>query len=459
MLWEYLKKSFVKNSDSVMSYFDKKYTYGQILKLVQQFASKLEKNKKYGVLCKNEFNTAVGILSCLAAGAVAVPLSYSYGEKHYSKIIETMKVSHLIVDDNNELCVKISESDMEETEDLTDVAIVLSTSGTTGTPKGAMITATNLLSNIKDIQLYFDITPDDNILIARPLYHCAVLTGEFLISVANGVNIHFYNESFNPVKIINYIRKNSITVMCGTPTLFYYICNVAKRQTDLLPLKTIALSGECMTEAVASELIATFPNTRKYNVYGLTEASPRVAYLSPDLFEKYPLSVGKPLSSISAKIVDENNNELPSNHDGELIVCGPNVMKGYYADRKATEKAVQNGWLHTGDIACKDDNGNIFIKSRKDNMIIRSGMNIYPSEIENVIKQDNRIEEALAFGVQSELVGQKIVLNIVAKEQIDNNEIFNLCNQHLPTYQMPDVIDFVDKIAHNASGKVVRPKC
>lgn len=459
MLWEYLKESIVKNPNSVMCCGERSCIYSDVLEQVNRFKSKLEKNKKYGILCSNDLNTAIGILACISTGAVAVPLSYRYGENHYSKIIESMKISRLVVDDDKKLTVKIIGDDVEETEDLADVTLILSTSGTTGTPKGAMITNTNLLSNTKDIQLYFDIHPKDKILIARPLYHCAVLTGEFLISIAQGVNIHFYNDSFNPVKIIDYIRKKGITVMCGTPTLFYYICNIAKRQTELLSLKTIALSGECMTKTVADELINVFPNTRKYNVYGLTEASPRVAYLPPDLFEKHPLSVGKPLNSITAKIVDDNNNELPANADGELVVHGPNVMKGYYADGKATEKAIQNGWLYTGDIACKDDNGNIFIKSRKDNMIIRSGMNIYPSEIENVVKQDNRVEEAVAFGVQNELVGQKIILHIVPKEPVEHNEIFEFCKQHLPTYQIPDVIEIVGKIQRNASGKVVRPKC
>lgn len=290
---------------------------------------------------------------------------------------------------------------MPEPEDLSDVAFIMCTSGTTGVPKGAMITHENMITNLLDIADYFKINSSDKILIARPLYHCAVLTGEFLISLMNGLHIVFYDGEFNPTRLIQTIRKHKITVMGATPTIFYHISNIVKRQKEKLPLKTVAVSGECMTEVVAKQIKNILPDAAIYNVYGLTEASPRVSYLPPEYFDEYPLSVGIPLKSVSVKIAN-----------GELFVKGKSVMKGYYNDKSATDKAIQNRWLHTGDIATIDENGFISIKSRKDNMIIRGGMNIYPQEIENALLQDNRIKEALAFGVYDKAIGQRIHLKV-----------------------------------------------
>ena len=129
-------------------------------------------------------------------------------------------------------------------------------------------------------------------------------------------------------------------------------------------------------------------------------------------------------------------------------------MKGYYNDPDATAKAIRNGWLYTGDIAERDESGRVYIKCRRDNMIIRSGMNIYPQEIENALKQDERIRDVLAYGEKNETVSEKIHIKVVTA--LSKSEIFEVCRKHLSTYQLPDVINIVDEIPKNASGKVIR---
>ena len=187
----------------------------------------------------------------------------------------------------------------------------------------------------------------------------------------------------------------------------------------------------------------SFPETKIYNVYGLTEASPRACYLPPEEFDLNPLSVGIPLASLEAKI-----------EDNELLLKGGSIMKGYYNDPDSTVKAIRNSWLCTGDIAERDGSGRVYIKCRRDNMIIRSGMNIYPQEIENSLKQDEQIRDVLAFGVKNETVGERIHIKTVTP--LSKSEVFAVCRNCLPSYQLPDVIDIVDKIPKNASGKVIR---
>lgn len=316
----------------------------------------------------------------------------------------------------------------------------------TGAPKGAVITHENLQTNLLDIERYFRISDRERILIARPLYHCAVLTGEFLISLCKGLNISFYNSEFNPIKLIRDITERESTVLCGTPTLFYHLCQMAKRQREFLPLKTVAISGECMTQAVADCMRATLPDTEIYNVYGLTEASPRVSALPPEQFDDFPLSVGYPLQSLEAKI-----------EGGELLLRGKSIMRGYYNDRDQTNKTLAGGWLHTGDAAEIDEAGRITIKGRMDNMIIRAGMNIYPQEIESALKSDSRISDALAFGIREKQTTQTLVLHVVA-DGLNKMDVLRICQERLPTYEIPDVIELVTELPRNASGKVIRPK-
>lgn len=438
MLYEFLKEQMLQYPEQTISNGKETITYKELLLYAEEFGSSLE-NDKYGLLFDSDLDTAKALLACLFADKTAVLLSKRYGELHTKRIIETVKLSHIITENGIQ---QISEP-QKECEDLSDIALIMCTSGTTGVPKGAMITYENLISNLTDIYAYFNIFANDHILIARPLYHCAVLTGEFFISLIKGVKITFLSEGFVPTRILNTAREEGITVLCGTPTLLYHLSILNLKSKERLKLKSIAVSGECMTKTVAETIRKAFPYADIYNVYGLTEASPRVSYLSPQDFDEYPLSVGVPLASLKAKIVDN-----------ELLISGKSVMKGYYNNSAATDKAKINGWLHTGDVAEMDLEGRIYIKCRKDNMIIRAGMNIYPQEIENALKAESSITDVLAYGKKNSTVSEKIHIKVVTELSI--SEVYNICKRKLPSYELPDVIEIVNEIPKNASGKVIR---
>ncbi len=438
MLYEFIKQRMLEHPNQIVSDWSKTLTYSDVLKKAEELGGQLSE-EKYGLLCNSDFDTAISLLACFYAQKAAVPLSKKYGEKHVNRIIEKTRITHLITSNG---VVQIADS-MPETENLKDVALIMCTSGTTGKPKGAIITEKNLITNLNDIEKYFQINQKDHILIARPLYHCAVLTGELLISLIKGLQISFFSAGFIPSRIIAAVRDKKITVLCGTPTLFYHLSVLNLKSKDMVSLRVIAVSGECMTHKAAKTIRSTFRETKIYNVYGLTEASPRVSYLPPEEFDRNPLSVGIPLSSLEAKI-----------EDNELLLRGGSIMKGYYNDPDATAKAICNGWLYTGDIAEYDEHGRVYIKCRRDNMIIRAGMNIYPQEIENALKQDERIIDVLAFGVKNNTVSEKIHINVVTL--LSRSEVFEVCRKYLSEYQLPDVIDIVEEIPKNASGKVIR---
>lgn len=314
MLYEFLKDKMTAHPDQVISDDTESITYRELLEYAETYGKTLTE-EKYGLLFDSDLNTAKALLACLYANKTAVLLSKRYGETHTQRIIETIRLSYVITESGVNKIADVQN----ECEDLSDVALVMCTSGTTGNPKGAMITHDNLITNLTDISEYFGIDASDHILIARPLYHCAVLTGEFLISLIKGLRISFINEGFVPAKILKKAKDSGITVLCGTPTLFYHLSGLNVRSGSPLALRHIAVSGECMTKSVAEVMRKAFLSADIYNVYGLTEASPRVSYLSPDEFDSRPTSVGLPLSSLKAKVVDN-----------ELLICGNSVMKGYY---------------------------------------------------------------------------------------------------------------------------------
>ena len=457
MLWNFIKSGMLRHPGSRLSEGDWSCTFAEAAAAAEHLAAQLPPGK-YAVRCASELNAGLALLACFAAGVTAIPLSERYGEVHCGRILSLTEPDYLLTDADGRIravpCA-VPGGRASGAPDA-DPALIMCTSGTTGTPKGAMICAENLLANLSDIDRYFDLRCTDRILIARPLYHCAVLTGEFLISLMRGTQIRFYSEAMNPAALAEEIVKEKITVLCGTPTLFSLLSRLVRRMPDKPSLRLLVSSGECMGKAVASAIRQVFPDARVMNVYGLTEASPRVAYLPPELFDTHPDSVGYPLHSLRVRIVDASGADVPRKTAGELLVAGPSVMRGYYRAPDADGKVLRGGWLHTGDIACMDEEGRITIKCRKDNMIILAGMNIYPQEIECALRADPQIEDVLAFGARDADGRQYIGVRVVAPG-LDRDGIVAVCRRLLPAYERPSRIELVDSLPKNASGKLIRP--
>lgn len=452
-LWKYLKNKMQMNLQQKICEKNASMTYEEIIIFVEEFSKKLNGIKCCAILCQSEMAASIVLLSCFAAGITALPLSQRYGDLHCKKIFDAISPDAVITDGNGEFQITYIR-DTGYVQPHIHPALIMCTSGTTGVPKGAMLTEENVLINVSDIDMYFGLDKQDVMLISRPLYHCAVLTGEFLIALIKGVKIHFYSGTFNPTVILKMLKEYKITVLCGTPTLFSIMARF-RGGIDAECLKHICISGECMGKETGRQIAEAFPNTEIYHVYGLTEACPRVSYLPPHLFKEYSDCVGVPLHSVSLKIVSADGTPVKANEIGVLLVKGGNVMSGYYNDAKKTSEVIKDGWLCTGDLALFTEDGFLKIKGRSDDLIIKAGMNIYPQEIENTLKKDCRVQDVLVRGYQDSKFGVQIELNITG-DFSDIGEIKKLCRNSLVPYQMPSRINFLNEIPKNGSGKIIR---
>ena len=453
-LWNYIKQHLQNHPEQTVSENTASMSYEDMAIWAEEFSKKLYGIECCAILCSSEMAASMSLLACFAAGVTAVPLSIRYGEAHCNKILDTISPDGIIMDTNGEITVyKLKDCQYITPPD--HPALIMCTSGTTGKPKGAMLSEKNIWTNVSDIADYFTLDKNDTILIARPLYHCAVLTGEFLTAIVRGANIRFYSEQFNPTKILELIKEYGITAFCGTPTLLSIMARF-NRSNASETLRHICISGECMGAEVGRKIRAAFPTCRIYHIYGLTEACPRVSYLPPEHFEEYPDCVGIPLKSVSIKILNEQGNLCRASEEGILYVKGDNIMLGYYREPEKTAKVLKDGWLCTGDIAVINDAGFLKIKGRNDDLIIKSGMNVYPAEIEGVLKQDPRVKEVLVYGFQNSF-GTQIGMKLVG-DFSSTDEVKQLCMKALPSFQVPSVIELVDELPKNGSGKIIRRK-
>lgn len=452
-LWMFLKEHMLQHPLQIVCEKDAVMTYEELVVYAEILAKKLSGEKICAIYCKSEMAAAMALLGCIAAGVAAVPLSARYGELHRKKIMQICNPSCLITDIEGDIGVyHITDSKCDLKNE--QPALIMWTSGTTGTPKGAMLSDKGIIANVQDICKYFEMNDYDTILISRPLYHCAVLTGEFLTALVKGTKVVFCSEKFNPALLIELMKKEKITTFCSTPTLLNLLSQFIRGE-DKMHLKYIVVSGECMSENVARRIKKSFRNTKIYHVYGLTEAGPRVSYMPPECFNKAPDRVGIPLKSVEVEVRDKNGNVLPKNSRGILWVSGPNIMIGYYNATELSKQKLHNGWLCTGDIAEIDNNGWIKILGRSDDLIIHAGMNIYPQEIEAELKKDMRTKEVLAYGYNAKPYGTQIGLKISGAFK-NKDDVRTLCAKCLPPFEMPSKIEIVEEIEKNAAGKIIR---
>ncbi len=259
-LWRFLKEQILMNPEQKIGENNAELTYEEAVIWAETFSEKLKNFQCCAVLCSSEMAAAISLLSCFAAGITAVPLSMRYGRVHCNKILGSVSPDGIIMDDGGEINVyKITDGNYSVPSE--HPALIMCTSGTTGTPKGAMLSEHNIITNVSDISEYFAIGKDDNILICRPLYHCAVLTGEFLTALVKGAKIRFFSEKFNPAKIFELINRYEITAFCGTPTLLSIMARLKVKSEKNL-LKHICISGECMSKNVGKRISDAFERVK-----------------------------------------------------------------------------------------------------------------------------------------------------------------------------------------------------
>ena len=344
-----------------------------------------------------------------------------------------------------------------------DVANMQYTSGTTGFPKGVMLTHHNIVNNGKNIGDRMDLSTADRMMIQVPMFHCFGMVLAMTASMTHGATI-LPLPYFSPKPALSCINNERITAFHGVPTMFIAMLEHEDfPKTDFSHMRTGIMAGSPCPIAVMQDVVNKMHMSEITIVYGQTEASPGCTMSSTDdSLEVRVNTVGRPLPEIECKIVDpETGEDLPDNVDGEFVARGYNIMKGYYKMPGATAAAIdKEGWLHTGDLARRDENGNFKITGRIKDMIIRGGENIYPKEIEDFIYTHPKVSDVQVIGVPDEQYGEEIMACVILKEgeTMTEKEMKQYVLDHMAKHKVPRYVDFVDSFPMNAAGKILKYK-
>jgi long-chain acyl-CoA synthetase len=346
-------------------------------------------------------------------------------------------------------------TDVAETED-SDTAVILYTSGTTGTPKGAELTHSNLTRNCEVSRGLFDLGSQTMMLGALPLFHSFGQTCSMNATISAGGTLTLIPR-FDPAKALEIIQRDRVNVFEGVPTMYNAMLHLEQREEYNSSTLELCASGG---SAMPVELLRGFEDAFECKVlegYGLSESSPVASFNHRDR-ERKPGSIGTPVEGVEMKVIDEDGNDLPQGEVGEIVIRGHNVMKGYWNKPEATAETIRDGWLHTGDMAKVDEDGYFFIVDRKKDMIIRGGYNVYPREIEEVLYEHPAVREAAVLGVPHEQLGEEVGAAVALKdgEQTSADELRDYVKEQVAAYKYPRHVWFVDDLPKGPTGKILK---
>ena len=338
------------------------------------------------------------------------------------------------------------------------LAALAYTSGTTGRPKGAMLTHGNLLANLEQqSQIPEDrVTPDDVLLLALPLFHIFGLNvplGLLVRNAATGVLL----ERFEPVASLREIEKQKITILFGAPPMYRaWVATPGADQYDVSSVR-LAISGAAPLPVATLDGFRSLFGLEIDEGYGLTETAPTLTSnrMTP---RPKPGSVGQPLPGVELRIVDESGDDVELGDTGEIIVRGPNVFQGYWNQPEETERVFTQGWFHTGDMAVRDEQGYIHLVDRKRDLVIVSGFNVFPAEVEAALLLNSKVRDAAVIGVPHEYRGETLKAFVVLAEgeTATERELLDDARTRLARFKLPESIEIVDDLPHLLSGKVLR---
>lgn len=471
-------------------------TFSELENLVNRFANFLKmkgirKGDKVAILLINSYEFVISLLAIQRLGAIPLPLNtflnsnelkhifkdsnvkYLISQSDFyeslSSILKETKIKKIIWKDKNislgiesyTFIEALNVEPLDKKESITnlndnDIALILYTSGTTGKPKGVILTYKNIFSNVKNIIEFMGFSQTDRFIIYLPMFHIFTLTAMIFTPLHLGAQI-FILKSINPFeKIIEVVDKKKITVFMGIPEVYKILTKLNLPKNWGETVKYFISGGEPLSIATAKKFMDKYKGKKILEGYGLTETSPAISVNS---LQEYKLgSVGKPLPDYEIKIVDRDFKDLGINKVGEVIVKGDNVMKGYFNDIEETNKVLKNGWLLTGDLGYIDEDGFLFIVGRKKDLIISKGMNIYPREIEEVLLDHQCVEECAVVGKSCEVNGEVPVAFIKLKDncKLSERELRNYLQKKIANYKIPRMFFFVENFPKNASGKILK---
>ncbi len=468
-----------------------KVSYGELNRLVDQFSGVLASfgigpGDNVALYLPNSIEMVVAYFAIWRLGAVAVPINYMWKDE-VKFVLKDSQTKLVLTSSDKFVAMEGMRAEVKAVRHVVDVssvlekakvypipspalikehqcAVIIYTSGTTGRPKGAMLSHYNILSNLSSCCWAIDFSYRDSIPCLLPLFHSFALTVCLLTPMVVGAKVFFVDPSIGPRRAFRQMVRYKATILVGIPALFSLMAET--RIPDWLPMWIwklvfpirVAISG---SSALPKDVLKRFQEKYKIPLlegYGLTEASPVVS-LNP-INAVRPGSVGLPIKDVEVKIVDEKGMECPVGRVGEILVKGPNVMLGYYRRLIETRNALRNGWLYTGDLGHKDQDGYLYIVGRKKEMIIVRGMNVYPREIENTLLELPGVKECAVVGVKHKTKGEVPYAFVVLKKgwDIQPKEMIAYLRSKLADYKVPQRVIIIDNLPRNSLRKVQKQK-
>jgi long-chain acyl-CoA synthetase len=471
-------------SDKIVFGGKHQVTYGELQEKVRQYRDYFYRQgvrpgDRVGLFSRNSPEFVYSYLAIVSLRAVAVPLNFQLAAPEIAYIVQDAGMRTLVTmarldlaegraaygyaEPLNQLVIAEFAAHLPPaaaepppgigTADEDEVCVFLYTSGTTGRPKGAMLSHGNLVSAVQSFTAKLPVAAEDTVLCVLPMYHGFSWTCPVLGSLMQGATI-VIADVFSK-EIVATVRDSAVTIVYAIPAMYAMLVNWAEPE-DFRAVKLFASGGASLPEALLAKFAAKF-GANIYEGYGLSEAAPCVAFNPPA--KTKPGSIGQALPGNEVRVADERGNALPPGVCGELQVRGPNVMKGYHDRPAETAAAIVDGWLRTGDVAYVDEEGYFFIKDRLKDMIVISGENVYPREVEEVLCAYPPVAEAAVIGIDDRVRGETVAAALVLREgaALDEKALRRFLRKNLAAYKVPKVFAAVAALPKNSLGKVLKP--
>jgi len=431
------------------------------------------KGDTVGVLLLNSQKYLATMLGIWKAGKTAVPLNYLLPPSDLAFIIKDSGMSGLVSSQSfNQALAAIKPlfgdrgvvlmaddpaflSTLPESvgSDYRDPALNLYTSGTTGRPKGVILTHDNLIANVESCQQAGLFDYRDGFLCLLPFFHTYAITGTFLLPLLSGSRMVLVDR-FHPIKVLGLIQEHKVSVFLAIPSM-YRVLAITEGNFDVSSVRFPISGGEPLPAVIAESFEKRF-NVPIYEGYGQTEASPVVTLNVPGCRKLG--TIGRALPGVEVAIWNDQSQPLPVGEVGELMVRGRNVMKGYHHLPEETARTITSGWLHTGDLGKLDDEGFVTITGRKKDLIISAGENIYPREIEELLCQHSKVKEVAVIGVKDEVRGEVPKAFVIARDGtvLEEKELRAFCRENLANYKVPKYFEIVPDLPRTPTGKILK---
>ncbi len=471
-----LDKDFVLGNKETISHRD---LFEKSSRMATFLSGEFGTGNKIILMCNNSNFFLISYLGIMMSGNVCIPLDPTVEQRNFNYILNESEAVACFIE--KELVNKLSFgeirviasdvfSDLIERHNLfafSDFfdsnlpAQILFTSGSTGLPKGVVLSHKNIIANTNSIIEYLQLNESDIMEVVLPFYYCYGLSLLHTHLKAGGSIV--LNNNFILLKQVhNDINKYKCTGIAGVPSHFQILLGKMDnfKKSELPTLRYITQAGGKLHNRFISELVDSFPGVEIFIMYGQTEATARLSYLEPKLIKEKMGSIGKGIPNVQLKVVNHEGEEVKPGETGEIIAKGDNIMLGYFKDFDNKE-VIKNGWLFTGDMGTVDDDGYIFLTARKKELIKVSGKRVSPKEIEEVILSYPGVVDCTIEAVEDEITGEAIKAIVVISDSpskiITQDELIAFCASNLSIYKVPKHIEFIKELKVNSSGKKVKP--